>query len=275
MISGRTRKAVVNVLFYLCVACVVVIFLFPLCWMVLSSLKTQVQNISYPPVFVFKPTLENYRTVFIKNPYLRYTYNSAVVAGGATLFSLLLGLPASFSIARFKQQWIAMFILIGRIMPGVAALIPWYILFARLGLIDTYLGLILTHMVQVFPLVVWIMISFFEDIPIELEEAARVDGCSILGAFFRIILPLSSPGMAAAAILAFIFSWNNFMFSLVIASHRTWTLPVAAYNFIGYGEVNWGGLTAAATVITLPVLILTLLIQRFIVRGLTFGALKG
>jgi multiple sugar transport system permease protein len=273
--ARRLRKLGRHVGFWLAVAGVLFFFIFPLAWMVLSSLKTQVQNIAYPPLFIFSPTLKNYQNVFVENPYLVYMMNTAIVAVGTTAFSLILGLPAAFGVARFGQRWLGMAILVGRIMPGVAVLIPWFIVFSRVGLIDTYFGLILAHMVQVFPLMVWVMIGFFEEVPQELEDAARVDGCSIMGAFFKVIIPLSRQGIAAASTLGFIFAWNMFMFALVLAGPKTWTLPVAAYSFIGYGEIDWGGLTAASTVITLPILVLTIFLQRFIVSGLTSGALKG
>jgi multiple sugar transport system permease protein len=271
----RLRRVGANLGFWFAVAIVLFFFIFPLAWMIMSSLKTQLQNTAYPPLFIFEPTLRNYYNVFLQNPYLRYMMNTAIVAAGTTLLSLLLGLPAAFSIARFNQRWLGLTILVGRIMPGVAVLIPWFIIFSRLGLIDTYIGLILAHMVQVFPLMVWVMIGFFEEVPQELEDAARVDGCSIFSAFIRVIIPLSRQGIAAASTLGFIFAWNLFMFALVLAGPQTWTLPVAAYSFIGYGEIDWGGLTAASTVITLPILILTIFLQRFIVSGLTLGALKG
>ena len=140
---------------------------------------------------------------------------------------------------------------------------------------STFIALILTHMLVGLPFIVWVMIPFFEAIPRELDEAARVDGCSIPSAFARVILPLSGPGIVSASILAFIFSWNNFMFSIVLATNRTKTLPVAIYNFISYAQIDWGGLMAAAVVITVPVLVLALVTQRFIVRGLTAGAVKG
>jgi multiple sugar transport system permease protein len=254
---------------------ILAVFLFPLFWMFLSSLRTQVENTAYPPVWVFKPTLQNYKEIFFRYPYLKYSFNSTVVAFGATIFALILGLPAAYSISRYKQTGLALAILISRIAPGISFLLPLFILFSRLQMIDTYPALILTHLIRVMPLVIWIMIGFFDDIPRDLEDAARIDGCSTFGAFFRVALPLAMPGIAASAILCFIFSWNDFLFALVIASRRTMTLPVAAYGFIGYGEINWGGLTAAAMVITLPALILALFIQKHIVKGLTFGAVKG
>jgi multiple sugar transport system permease protein len=245
---------------YALLVAILIPFLFPLAWMFLSSLKSQVENTAYPPVWIFRPTLNNYRLV---------------VAAGSTGLALLLGLPGSYAIARFKRTGIALAILTARMAPGIGYLIPWFILFTKMKMIDTYTALILTHLIVALPLVLWVMIGFFEDVPGELIEAARIDGCSNFAAFLRVALPLVKPGIVATAILSFIFSWNNFLFSLIIAGFKTRTLPIAVYNFLSYEEINWGGLTAAATVITLPVLILSLFIQKHIVRGLTFGALKG
>ncbi len=260
---------------YLLLVAILLPFLFPLAWMFISSLKTQVQNTAYPPVWIFMPTLNNYREVFIKNPFFQFTWNSMVVAAGSTGLALLLGLPASYAIARFRRTGIALAILTARMAPGIGYLIPWFILFTKAKMIDTYTALILTHLIVALPLVLWVMIGFFEDVPGELIEAARIDGCSNFRAFFRVALPLAKPGIVATGILSFIFSWNNFLFSLIIAGFKTRTLPIAVYNFLSYEEINWGGLTAAATIITLPVLILSLFIQKHIVRGLTFGAVKG
>jgi multiple sugar transport system permease protein len=260
---------------YVLMVVLLVPFLFPLAWMLLSSLKTQVENTAYPPIWVFRPTLANYREVFIKNPFFTFAWNSLMVAAGSTGLALLLGLPGAYAIARFKRTGIALAILTARMAPGIGYLIPWFILFTKAGMIDTYSALILTHLIVALPLVLWVMIGFFEDVPGELIESARLDGCSHWSAFLRVALPLAKPGIVATGILSFIFSWNNFLFSLIIAGFKTRTLPIAVYSFLSYEEINWGGLTAAATIITLPVLILAMLVQKHIVRGLTFGALKG
>ena len=259
---------------YILLTMILIPFLFPLAWMFLSSMKSQVQNTAFPPVWIFKPTLNNYREVFIKNPFFTFTLNSMVVAVGSTGLALIFGLPGAYAVARFKQTGIALAILTARMAPGISYQIPWFILFTKLKMIDTYTALILTHLIVALPLVLWVMIGFFEDVPGELIEAARIDGCSNFSAFFRVALPLVKPGIVATSILSFIFSWNNFLFSLIIAGFKTRTLPIAVYNFLSYEEINWGGLTAAATIITLPVLVLSLFIQKHIVRGLTFGAVK-
>jgi multiple sugar transport system permease protein len=256
-----------------CVAMLPTVFVFY--WMVTLSLKTQVEAAGYPPHFFrFALTLKNYAEVFQKNPFLLYIWNSLVVASGSTLLGLAAGLPAAFSIARWRQQGLALTVLVARIVPGISYLIPWYILFRHLHMVDTYGALILSHLVVGLPLIIWVMIGFFEDVPAQLEDAALIDGCSYYGAFWRVALPLVRPGIVAAGILSFIFSWNNFLFSVILAGRHTRTLPIAVFNMIGFEEINWGPLAAAATMITLPVIVLTLIVQRHIVSGLTFGAVK-
>ena len=244
-------------------------------WMITLSLKPQVEATAYPPSFLhFSVTLAGYREVFTKYPFLLYTWNSLVVAVGSTALGLVVGLPAAYSIARWRQQRLALTILVARIIPGIAYLIPWYIFFRHLRMVDTYGALILTHLIVSLPIIIWVMISFFEDVPSELEDAALIDGCSYLGVFGRIALPLVRPGVMATAILSFVFSWNNFLFSVILAGRSTRTLPIAVYTMISYEEINWGTLAAAATLITLPVLLVALVAQRHIVSGLTFGAVK-
>ncbi len=256
-----------------CLAMLPTLFVFY--WMVTLSLKTQVEAAGYPPHFFrFAVTFKNYVEVFQKNPFVLYIWNSSVVAAGSTALGLIVGLPAAFSIARWRQQGLALTVLVARIIPGISYLIPWYILFRHLHLVDTYPALILTHLVVSLPLIIWVLIGFFEDVPEELEHAALIDGCSYYSAFWRIALPLVRPGIVAAAILSFIFSWNNFLFSVILAGRHTRTLPIAVFNMISYEEISWGPLAAAATMITLPVIILTLIVQRHIVSGLTFGAVK-
>jgi multiple sugar transport system permease protein len=274
-VQRRRRQALLSALRYAAIAVVLFIFLAPFLWMLLSSFKTQVDITNTRNILNFTPTLENYENVFQQYEFLRYLLNSFAVAALSTLFSLILGLPAAYAIARFRLQWLGVILLTARIVPGITFLIPWFIIFSRLGLIGTLVPLILSHMLVGLPFIAWIMISFYEELPIELEEAAKIDGATPIGAFLRVALPLSMPGVITSGIVAFIFSWNNFMFSLVLADDRTRTLPIAIFNFLTYASVDWGGLMAAAVVITLPVLIITLFVQRYIIRGLTAGATKG
>lgn len=269
------RKDPVRFLQRLLLVAVVLAFLFPFFWMILASFKTQQQILSPNNVFVFEPTFQNYLDVFQQYSFMKFIFNSFIIAAASTILSLVLGLPAAYSIARYHQNKLGMTILVARIVPGITFLIPWFIIFSKLSLVDSYTSMILSHMLVGLPFIVWIMVSYFENIPSELEESARVDGCTIQGAFWRIVLPISGPGIITSSIFSFVFSWNNFMFSLVLSGQKTETLPIAVFSFLSYSSINWGGLMAAAVVITLPVLILALFAQKYIISGLTAGAVKG
>jgi len=219
--------------------------------------------------------MRNFNRVFGEQNFLLYLKNSSIIGFTTVLISLLLGLPAAYSIARFKQKRILMLILVARLMPGISFLMPWYIIFSRLRLMDSYIALILSHILIVMPVVVWIMSAYFETIPVEMEASAMVDGATRQRAFLSIILPLSMPGAVTATTLSFIFSWNNFMFSQVLSMQKTRTLPIAVYNFLSYAEVDWGGVMAAAVAIVTPAIILTMIFQKYVIKGLTVGAVKG
>lgn len=274
--SGSIRgRPISATLFHLLVLAVLAAYLFPFYWMVLSSLKTQIQNTVYPPLFLFEPTLSNYRSVFANNPFALYLWNSAVIGVASTALGLVLGLPAAYAIARYRKQGIAICVLLARIAPGISYLVPWFIVFSRLDLIGSYAAIVLSHLTVGLPLTIWIMIGFFEDIPLELEDAALIDGASRGAIFLKVALPLVRPGIATSAILSFIQSWNTFMYSVVLADAETRTLPVAVFGFLSYGGFDWGSLTAAATVITVPVMLLSLIVQRHIVGGLAVGGVKS
>jgi multiple sugar transport system permease protein len=245
-------------------------------WMLSLAFKNEADNTAFPPVFIPNPpTFDNFVDVFAKNDFLTYTVNSVIVSFSATGLALLLGVPAGYGIAKAKASKAAVLILIARVTPGLSYLIPLFLLFQWLGLIGTLLPLVITHLVITVPIVVWIMIGFFEGLPGELEEAALVDGATIWQAFRYVAMPLARPGITVAMILAFIFSWNNFIFGVVLAGRSTRTLPVAVYNVLTFEQISWGPLAAAALVVTAPVLLLTLLMQKEIVAGLTAGGVKG
>ncbi len=245
-------------------------------WMLSLSLKTELDNTAFPPVFIpDPPTLDNYREVFARNDFLLYAWNSVVVSFSATGLALLIGIPAGYGIAKMRAVRAAALILIARITPGLSYLIPLFLLFQWLELTGTLVPIVISHLVITVPIVVWVMISFFEGLPSELEEAALVDGATIWQAFRHVALPLARPGITVATILAFIFSWNNFVFAMVLAGRETRTLPVAVNNMLTFEQISWGPLSAAALLVTLPVLVLTLLAQKQIVAGLTAGGVKG
>ena len=270
---AATRRRVLQAIRYLLILIIVIVFMFPVVWMGLGAFQRQLDIIS--PQLSFEPTTKNFDNVISQYSFLDYMWNSFYVATLSTLLSLLLGLTAAYAVARFHYDWLGVILLAARIVPGITFLVPWYILFSRIGLSGSYTSLILAHMLVSMPFVVWVMVPFFEGLPLEIEEAARIDGASLLMTFIRIVLPLAISAIVTAAIMSFIFSWNNFMFSVVLAGDETRTLPVAIFNFMTYASVDWGGLMAAAVLITLPILVITMFMQRFIVSGLTAGATKG
>lgn len=274
--SNRSRRLLGRIGLYLSVIFLVspaILFFF---WMISLSLKTELANTAYPPVFIPNPpSLVNFIKVFAENDFLGNTINSVIVSFSATGLALLLGVPAGYGIAKTKATKAAMLILIARVTPGLSYLIPLFLIFQWLDMLGGYLPQIITHLVLTVPIVVWVMIGSFEALPPDLEEAALVDGCTIWQAFRHVAVPLAKPGIVVGMILSFIFSWNNFIFGVVLAGRDTRTLPVAVYNMLTFEQISWGPLAAAALVVTAPVLLLTLLMQKEIVAGLTAGGVKG
>lgn len=254
---------------------IVICTIFPFLWMILASFKSMADLMNLNKMFVFTPTLQNFQDVFSKYEFFKPMWNSLLVGTISTVLALVFGLPASYAIGRFNQQFFSAIILLVRIIPAISFLVPWYILFSKLGLTGTYTVLILSHFLTSLPLIIWIMIPYFEGLPKELSEAAWIDGCSQTGTFFKIMLPLSRSGILTSTLLAFIFSWNNFIFALVLSTNETKTIPTAVFSFISYTDVNWSGLMAAAVTITAPIMIISLCLQKYVVSGLTAGAVKG
>jgi multiple sugar transport system permease protein len=243
--------------------------------MILASFKNRTDITKYPPELFFTPTLENYQHLFTRTDFLENTLNSFYVAGGSTVLGLLLALPAAYAISWQRMTWPATLTLFARMAPGTLFLLPWFIMFSNVGLSGTHAALIITHAVITLPIALWTMLPHFDGLPRELTESAQIDGCSSLKILTLIALPIVMPGLIVAIILSFIFSWNYFLFALALSGISSKTAIVASFNFIGEGVTNWGALMAAATVIALPPIILTFLIQRKLVAGLSFGAVKG
>jgi multiple sugar transport system permease protein len=260
---------------------------FPFFWILLTSLKQPLDVIAAPPKIFFEPTLDNYAGIFIgrqrgayasaRPDFPLFFLNSVIISGGAVLLSFLAGIPASFALARYRfrfKEQLAFLFMSFRFAPFIAFLIPLYILFQRTGLYNTYSGLIFAYQIITLPFTIWMLRSFFMEIPLEVEEAAKIDGCSWWGVLTRIILPLSMPGIAVTLILGFMFSWNAFNYPLMLAGRQTFPVTVGAIQFISYEQVLWGQMAAASLVAVLPQLILSLFVQKYIVRGLTMGAVK-
>ncbi len=272
---SKRKRIIQTTLFYLLVIIMLTIVLFPFFWMILASFKINADILNIEKLFSFVPTFKNYISVFIDYNFVKPLVNSFIISFVSTMLALLLGLPAAYAIGRHRMRLFSGIILMIRIIPAISFLVPWYLLFTKLKLTGTYTSLIICHLIVSLPTIIWIMIPYFESIPRDLEMAAKIDGASNMGTFCKVMMPLATPGILTAGILAFIFSWNNFMFALILCSNKTTTLPIAIYQFISYSNVNWGGIMAASVIITLPIIIISFFLQRYIITGLTAGAVKG
>lgn len=266
-------------LFWIAIILVVAWSLGPFLWQVVTSLKPDAELTRLQPLLPEKPTLAHYAAVFSGTPFLRVILNSVAVASCATLLSLLLGSLAAFGLAKLRVQFrgpLLVFVLSASMFPPIATVSPLYFIIRSLGLRDTIGALVMTYATFTLPLSIWVLTNFFRKIPDEIYRASRVDGCSPVQSFVRVMLPLAAPGVATAGILIFIFSWNEFLFALTFtATEASRTIPVAIALFPGLHEVPWGDIAAASVVVTLPLVALVLLFQRRIVEGLTAGAVKG
>ncbi len=251
--------------------------LFPIYWIFLTALKTRVQAISRPPLFWFEPTLANFSKVAGNPEIWGYFFDSAIVAAGSALLSLALGAPLAYIMARFAFRGrgdYGFWILSTRMTPPVAMLIPFFVMYHQLGLLDTHIGLIIAHTGLNLAIVVWLLRGFIADIPRELEEAAYLDGDTFFSAFRRIVLPLALPGLASVGILVFLLSWNEFLFALVLGDDVVRTVPVGLYGFIGYQTIAWAELSASASLMIIPVIAFIFVFQRHLIRGLTLGSYR-
>jgi multiple sugar transport system permease protein len=242
----------------------------PYIWIVLTSFKTRLDALADTPVWLFTPTLDHYPEVFIGKGYLPLVWNSAIVAVSTTLLSLAVGAPAAYVFARHRfagQET--------RMAPPIAIVVPMFLLFTEIGITDHLIAVIIAHTSFNLSLVVWMMRGFFADIPREVDEAAQMDGLSRAGTFLRVLVPMAAPGLAASAILCFILSWNEFLYAFILVAFEGRTLTVGIPGLITPHGTLWGQVAAVAVVATLPIIAFTVLVQRHLVRGLTFGAVKG
>lgn len=252
--------------------------LFPIYWIVAASFKTELSLYARPPQWLFSPILENYREVFRNIPFFQYLGNSVVIALGTTVGSLVLGTLAAYGFSRIKfrgSEALRFLVLVTRMVPRMTLVVPYYLMMLTVGLLDTYTGLVVAYISFALPFSIWLLIGFFDDVPIEIEEAAMVDGCTPLGTLLRVVLPVAAPGLAVAAIFAFLVSWNEFLFALILSGPASKTLPVVIAGLSTDVGPLYGEMSAAAVMVMLPNIVMTLFMQRYIVRGLTLGAVKG
>jgi len=250
--------------------------LLPILWVIRTSLANRLIAYKIPPVWFFTPTFDNYLTIFDKYPFQNYALNSLLISGAASIVALLIGSLAAYSIVRFRtgDPALRLSMLATQMLPPIALVIPIFLIMRFLQLWDSLAGLILAYLSFNLPYTVWILISFFQSIPIEIEEAAMIDGCSRVQALVRVIFPVALPGLLSAGVFNFILNWNEFLFALILTGRNTRTLPVAISSLWTQQGVNIGAVSAATVITILPVIILTYVIQKSLVRNLTFGSVK-
>ncbi len=271
--SKNTRYHLLNFLTLL----IAFLMFFPILWMVLTSFKTEQIAFAYPPRLIFTPTLENWRIALVGTDYLQFLGNTLIITGLSTLVSLALGIPAAYAMAFYatkRTDASMLWVMSTRMLPPAGVIVPLYVIFQRLGLLDTFLGMIIIYTGMNVPLVIWMVRSFMIDIPFEIIEAARMDGVTLWQEIRRMVLPLIVPGLAATALLCFIFSWNEFFFAFNLTTKTAAPLSVYISSFKTAEGLFWAKMSAAATATILPVLIAGWVAQRQLVTGLTMGAVK-
>ena len=259
------------------VLALVLIILFPFLWLLMMSFKTDSDIFAWPPVLFFTATLDHYLALWQGN-FPKSFANSAIASIVSTVLAMLAGVPGAYALSRTamrSEKSLSLLILSSRMAPPIAFTIPYFLVYRHLDLLDTLTGLIIIYLTFNISLVVWLMRSFFDATPRSLEEAAWIDGATLWQGFTRIILPLSGPGLAATAILCFLYSWNDFFFALILTRTEAMTAPVAVVNFMNYEGWEWGKIAAGGTMVMLPVLIFSILVRKFLIQGMTAGAIKG
>lgn len=255
------------------------IWAFPVIWGLLTSFKTERDVLAYPPVVFFQPTLANYRDViFGASSILPNLWSSLVVTSWATLLTMLIAIPAAYALARLRfpgKRSSGFYVLATQMLPPVGLIIPYYLALQKIGGLDTYSGLTLIYLTFSLPFAIWLMVTYFEDVPLEMEEAALLDRAGRLRTLWYVILPQVRGGIAVTAIFVFLNAWNEFMFAVVLGGNRVRPVTVAMFNFISVEQTQWSKLAAAAMLAMAPVILIGIFAQRHIVKGLTVGAVKG
>ena len=271
----KLRKAFITA----AAAMILVVWSFPVLWALLTSFKTERDVLAYPPKLIFAPTLANYTDVlFGSASLLPNLWSSFVVASFATALAMLIAVPAAYALARLEfpaKQGTGFYVLATQMLPPVGLIIPYYLALQKLAALDTYSGLVVIYLTFSLPFAIWLMVSYFEDVPREMEEAALLDRAGRLRALWHVILPQVRGGIAVTTIFVFLNAWNEFLFAVVLGGNRVRTVTVAMFNFISVEQTLWAKLAAGAVLAMAPVILLGLLAQRHIVKGLTVGAVKG
>lgn len=272
-------SALRKLVLWLAACALVAVWVFPVLWGLLTSFKTERDVLAYPPKFIFTPTLDNYREVlFGTSSILPNLWSSVVVASASTLLTMLIAVPAAYALARLRfpgKKSSGFYVLATQMLPPVGLIIPYYLALQKLGLLDSYSGLTTIYLTFSLPFAVWLMVSYFEDVPYEMEEAALLDRAGRIRTLWYVILPQVAGGIAVTTVFVFLNAWNEFLFAVVLGGNNVRPVTVAMFNFISVEQTQWARLAAGAMVAMAPVLLIGLAAQRHIVKGLTVGAVKG
>jgi multiple sugar transport system permease protein len=271
------KKWLVNLLKVIALTLFLLWTIGPILLVILTSLKNQKDIFTVPPTFIFRPTLDNYSRALVAGDFARYFVNSAFVAVVSSLLSVGLGTFCAYALVTLRVRFaslIAQLFLLGKLVPAITMLLPLFALLNMIGLLGTFVGPILAHTAINLPFVIWLIMGFIRDLPEDLEAAALVDGCTAMQAFWKIVVPLILPGLAASMILSAQFSWNELVFALQLTNLDTYTLPVGISKFVGSISVDWGKSSAAATLTMAPMIVIGFFIQKYIAKGTTGGAIK-
>lgn len=274
----KGAQAARSTLFWIVVLVIVLVSIYPLLWLISTSFKNYIDAFAMPPKFIFTPTMANYKSIFGKADFFGYMLNSVISSVVPTLIAILLGVPCSYAIAMFRDprsSSTSFFFLSARIAPPIMSLLPLYIIFSKIGILGGKLPIIIMYTLICIPIVVWLMPVYFREVPLELREAAIIDGCGELDIFLKIMLPLVKGSIASTAIYCLIMTWNEFLIALVMSSKASQTLPVTITSFMTFQGTEWGPLSAAGTVIMVPMIIFGFIIQKYFARGIVSGAVKG
>lgn len=273
----KRNSFIISIYFF--VFFVLILTLFPVIWLFLLSLKTQLQAFTYPPLFFFKPTFKHYYEIVVASDFLKFFTNSLLISLGEVALSMLIGVPAAYAFRRAQLRFrrgIITWTLAARMLPAMVYVIPFFYVYTRwVRLIDTRLGLIIVYLVFNLPIVVWTMDGFFAQMPRALEEAAKMDGASTFQTFLHIVLPLSTTGLVATSIIVFMWCWNEFIFALVLTRRRALTAAIAIVNFMAYEGIEWGSLAAGAMIVLIPVILFSIMVRKYLATAVLGGALKG
>jgi len=273
LVKSATKKEVVVIIG---VCFLFIIYLVPFIWIFITSIKPEPLIAKSPPVFLFKPTFQHYFELHARWDFFKKMLNSLIIAGGTTALCIGISVLTAYSIARYRKggNLLPLWMLSHRFLPVAATLLPLFLFYRRIGLEDTHLGQILANAVPNLAFSIWLLAGFFADIPSELDEAAKVDGCGLFMILWRIIIPVAKPAIAVTAIFVFLFTWNEFFIPLVLSQRASVPVTIAFAGFKGHMEMEWGSMGAASTICLFPLLAIIRLLSRHVVRGMTLGAVK-